>query len=356
MIYIISTIVVLGILVFIHEFGHFIAAKIVGIRVDKFSLGFPPKIVGKKIGETEYCLSWIPLGGYVKLAGMMDESMDEDYAKNPIEPYEYRAKKWWQKIFVASAGVIMNLLLAILIFTIFTFKTGIPDVSNDPIINEIAKDMPAAEVGLQSGDRIISVNGYKIEKWEDMSDVIHNFAGKKISLKYERSNEVKTVKLTPVLQQTVVNGSITKVGMIGISGKIEYHSANFGEAISSGVKTTYYWFKLTVSSLGMLIKGEESLKNVGGLVMIGQLAGESARNGLMSLFSLIAILSVNLAFINILPIPALDGGHIIIAIIEGIIGRELNIKVKMAIQQIGTFLLLGLIVLVMINDISRLFR
>ncbi len=355
MIYIISTIVVLGILVFIHEFGHFIAAKMVGIRVEKFSLGFPPKIVGKKIGETEYCLSWIPLGGYVKLSGMMDESIDEDYAKNPIEPYEYRAKKWWQKIFVTTAGVIMNLLLAIFIFTILTFQTGIPNISNDPVINGIAKGMPAAEAGLHSGDMIISVNGYKIEKWEDMSNIIHNFAGKEISLKYERSNEIKSVKLTPLLKQTVVDGSIKKVGMIGISGKIDYHSANFGEAISSGVRTTYYWLKLTVSSLGMLIKGEESFKNIGGLVMIGQLAGESAKSGMMSLFSLIAILSVNLAFINILPIPALDGGHIIIATIEGIIGRELNIKVKMTIQQIGTFLLLGLIVLVMINDILRFF-
>jgi|AntAceMinimDraft_10_1070366.scaffolds.fasta_scaffold13665_4 regulator of sigma E protease len=355
MIYIISTIVVLGILVFIHEFGHFIAAKIVGIRVEKFSLGFPPKIVGKKIGETEYCLSWIPLGGYVKLSGMIDESMDKNYIKKPIESYEYRGKKWWQKIFVTSAGVIMNLLLAIFIFTIFTFKTGVPDISNDPIISRIAKGMPAAEAGLQSGDMIISVNGNKIEKWEDMSEIIHNLAGKEISLKYERSNEVKSVKLTPILQQTVVDGSIKKVGLIGISGKVDYHSASFGEAISSGFKTTYFWFKLTVSSLGMLIKGEESVKNVGGLIMIGKLAGESAKSGMMSLFSLIAILSVNLAFINILPIPALDGGHIIIAIIEGIIGKELNIKVKMAIQQIGTFLLLGLIVLVMINDVLRLF-
>ena len=356
MIYIISTIVVLGILVFVHEFGHFIAAKMVGIRVEKFSLGFPPKIVGKKIGETEYCLSWIPLGGYVKLAGMMDESMDDDYAKNSVEPYEYRAKKWWQKVFVTSAGVIMNLLLAIVIFTIFTFKIGVPDISNDPIIGRITEGMPAAEAGLQSGDEIESVNGYKIKKWEDMSEIIHNLANQEMTLKYKRDNEMESLKLTPISQKIVIDGSLSEVGLIGISPKVTYHSASFGEAISSGFKTTYFWFKLTISSLGMLIKGEESVKNVGGLVMIGQLAGESAKSGLMSLFSLIAILSVNLAFINILPVPALDGGHIIIAIIEGIIGRELNIKVKIAIQQIGTFILLGLVILVMINDISRLFR
>ncbi len=356
MIYIISTIVVLGILVFVHELGHFIAAKLVGIRVETFSLGFPPKIVSKKYGETEYCLSWIPLGGYVKLAGMMDESMDNEFVSEPIKDYEYRAKKWWEKVFVTSAGVIMNLLLAVLIFTIFTFQTGIPNEINDPIINGIAKGMPAEKAGLQSGDEIKSINGYEIEKWADMTEMIHNCPNQEILLEYIRNDEIKLVKITPKLEQTVVDGKIMDVGLIGISAKIDYRPANFGEAISSGFNTTYFWFKLTVSSLGMLIKGEESVKNVGGLIQIGQLAGESAKNGLMSLFSLIAILSVNLAFINILPIPALDGGHIIIAIIEGIIRRELNVKIKMVIQQVGTFILLGLIVLVMINDAFRLFN
>lgn len=355
MIYIISTIVVLGILIFVHEMGHFIAAKIVGIRVEKFSLGFPPKIFCKKYGETEYCLSWIPLGGYVKLSGMMDESMDNEFVNAPIQDYEYRAKKWWQKIFVTSAGVIMNLFLAILIFTIFAFQTGIPTANNEPIIDGVVQEMPAGKAGLESGDKIISIDGNEVETWSDMSEFIHNSAGREISIKYERNDEIISVKLIPRSEKIPIDGKVREVGLIGVQGKITYHPASFGEAISAGFKTTASWFKLTISSLGMLIKGEESVKNVGGLIQIGQLAGESAKSGMSSLFALIAILSVNLAFLNILPIPALDGGHIIIALIEGVIRRELNVKVKMMIQQIGTFLLLGLIVLVMINDVLRLF-
>jgi regulator of sigma E protease len=356
MIYIISTILVLGILILVHELGHFLAAKLVGIRVETFSIGYPPKIFAKQYGETSYQVGWIPLGGYVKMSGMIDESFDTEFAGQEAKPYEYRAKPAWAKIFVTSAGVIMNLLLAAIIFFVLTWQSGVPEMAKDPVVSSVNEGYPAEAAGLQAGDRILKVNNHAVDSWEGMTKIIHALPNTEISLTYQRGAAVNTVSLTTVSTKTVNKGKIETIGLVGIAGQMEIREVGMIEALGQGFTQTWYWLKLTVNSLGLLITGQESMKNVGGPIMIAQLAGESAKSGLASLFSFIAIISVNLALINILPIPALDGGHIILALWEGVTRREISTKAKLVVQQIGTILLLSLIVLVIFNDITRLFK
>jgi regulator of sigma E protease len=355
MIYILATIIVLGILVFVHEFGHFLAAKLTGIRVETFSLGFPPKIVCKKWGETEYCLSWIPLGGYVKLSGMIDESMDDTWTTTLPQPWEYRSKPGWVKILVSSAGVIMNLLLAVIIFAVLTFQNGIPISSEEPVIGSVVAGMPAEISGLQAGDRVLGVDKTDVFTWQEMTEHIRKAVNSEISLKISRNDEILYVSVTPVPQQTVIDGDVRTVGMIGIGAEYSIRSAGILTSVNYGFKNTGYWLKLTVKSLGMVITGKESLKNIGGPIMIAQIAGESAKTGPGALFGFIAIISVNLALINILPIPALDGGHIVVALAESLLKRELRLKTKIRIQQAGMALLFTLIAIVIINDVLRLF-
>lgn len=356
MIYLLATIVVLSILVFVHELGHFLAAKSVGIRVETFSIGFPPNIVKKKIGDTEYAVGAIPFGGYVRMSGMIDESMDASYAGTPPQPWEYRAKRTWQKVFVTLAGILMNLLLAIVIFSIMSGIRGIAVSSNEPVLDKVYENTPAAAAGLLPGDRILSLDGISIGTWDEMAAYIRNAGDRSVTVRYVREREENTLTITPMLQKTLSGGKMVEVGMLGVSPAVLMERAGFFGAIGQGFKTTGYWLNMTFVSLKLLVTGQESFKNVGGIIYIGQLAGESAKAGLLPFIGLIGILSVNLALLNILPIPGLDGGHIIIAIAEGIMRREMKVKTKLAIQQAGMFLLFGLLILAVINDVFRLFQ
>ncbi len=356
MIYLLATLVGLSILVFVHELGHFLAAKSVGIRVETFSLGFPPTIFKRKKGETEYAIGAIPFGGYVRMSGMIDESMDKSYETTDPQKWEYRAKSTWQKIFVTIAGILMNLLLAVFIFALMTGIQGIAVTNPEPVIDTVHEDTPAAQAGLQSGDRIVSLDGNRVQSWEEMAGYIRASGENEVSVEYRRDGRKFSVEVTPVLQKTIEDGNLVQVGMLGVSPEVTTEKAGFFRSVGQGFKTTGYWLKMTAVSLKLLITGQESFKNVGGVVFIGQLAGESARAGILPFIGLIGILSVNLALLNILPIPGLDGGHIIIALIEGIMGREMKIRTKMAIQQLGMFLLFGLLILAIVNDIFRLFQ
>jgi len=356
MIYLLATIVLLSVLVFVHELGHFLAAKSVGIRVETFSLGFPPNIFKKKIGETVYAIGAIPFGGYVRMSGMVDESMDTSYEGMPPQPWEYRAKKTWQKIFATIAGILMNLLLAVLIFSIMSGIQGIAVSSNEPVLDIVIEEAPAGVAGLQSGDRILQINGNDINTWDEMAAYTRANGDVEIEVTYLRDGFEYTTSVTPQLQKQIENGKLVQVGIIGVSPMVTNEKAGFFRAIGQGFKTTGYWLNMTFVSLKLLVTGQESFKNVGGVIFIGQLAGESAKAGIMPFIGLIGILSVNLALLNILPIPGLDGGHIIIAIAEGIMRREMKIKTKMLIQQVGMFLLFGLLILAVVNDVIRLFQ
>jgi regulator of sigma E protease len=356
MIYLIATIIVLSILVFVHELGHFLAAKAVGIRVETFSIGFPPTIFKRRRGDTEYAIGAIPFGGFVRLSGMIDESMDASFEGSEPQPWEYRAKPMGQKIFVTIAGILMNLLLAVLIFSLMSGIQGIAVTSPESVIETIYENTPAAEAGLQAGDRIVRIDDTAVNSWDEMAAYVRTAGEREIRIHFIRDGQERDVLLTPLLQKTIIDGELREVGVIGVSPAVTIEKAGFFRAIGQGFKTTGYWFNMTFVSLKLLVTGQESFKNVGGVIFIGQLAGESAKAGILPFIGLIGILSVNLALLNILPIPGLDGGHIIIAITEGILRREMKVRTKMIIQQAGMFLLFGLIILAVVNDILRLFR
>lgn len=384
-----ATIIVLGVLVTVHELGHFLAARSVGVRVDRFSIGFPPrfltltsinsgwlcsiffyyrneknkfvwgpvyeKIIGSKQragSNTEYCLSIIPLGGYVKMAGTIDESLDDNIKHTDDE---LMSKTPMQQIWIMSAGVIMNILLAFVLFSGIAQYMGIPELSEEPIIAQLVPEMPAEAAGLQVGDRIIALDNDTVEKWSDISKTIHAIPNTPILIKIQRDTLEFDIAMTTKYQLAVVDGQIDTLGAIGIIQNYSYRPIGIAEAIRTGSIATVNGFGMIVMSITMLISGDASIKDIGGPIMIAQLAGEVARAGWISLLTFMALISCNLAFINILPIPGLDGGHVLIIVIEGIIRRKLTVKTRMVIQQIGMAFLLLLIITVIVNDISRLF-
>ena len=341
----------LGIIVLVHELGHFLAAKWSGVRVDRFSIGFPPHFYKKQSGETEYCLGIIPLGGYVKMAGMLDENMDEEIKG---EPWEFASKSIPQKIFILTAGVLMNFILAAIIFSILTFQMGIPESANTTVVQEVVPEYPAAEAGMKAGDQIVSINGESVETWQDLTSIIHNVPNTEISVTWLSNGETQTATLTTKVDKQFMDGELKEIGLIGIAPEVTYRDASVFESLGSGVSQMWWWGKVTVVSLKMLVTGQESVKSIGGPIFIAKLAGDSARSGFSDLLNLIAIISINIGFLNILPVPALDGGHLVITLIEGVKGDPLSIKTRMIVQQVGMALLLTLMVFVIFNDIMRL--
>ncbi len=355
---ILATIIILSILIFVHEFGHFITAKLSGMRVERFSLGYPPRMVGKKIGETDYCLSWIPFGGYVKISGMVDESLDKDSLTKDPQPWEFRSKPWINKFLVISAGSLMNILFAFILFIVITFSTGVvDDYSPKPVVGDVIEGRPAAKAGLQPGDLIVSINNEEVETWEQMTDIIYNSPEQELEIAYIRNDTRHIVKITPTEEKIVINekGDIKSVGLIGVERKMTMRSVGIFSAIGYGVRNTYYITRLIGISLYKLVTGQHSIKSLGGPIAISKMAGESARGGLTTFFGFMAMLSLNLGILNLLPIPVLDGGHLVYLIIEGIIGKEIPAKVKLIIQQVGMVLILALMIFVIYNDLFRIF-
>ncbi len=341
----------LGLIIFVHELGHFLAAKLSGVKVHRFSIGFPPHFFKKKRGDTEYCLGAIPLGGYVKMAGMLDESMDEEIKG---EPWEFASQSVPKKIFIITAGVIMNFLLAAVLFGFITFNVGIPEISDITVISQVVPDFPAREAGIQPGDKITAIDGTPVNSWQELTTLIHNHPNQKITVTWQSNGEEKLATLKTQAERQLVDGELKEVGLIGIAPQSSYREAGILESVGNGFSQMWQWGKITVLSLKMLITGEESLQSIGGPIFIAKLAGESARSGFLDLLSLIAIISINIGFLNILPIPALDGGHLVIILTEGVKGEPLSLRTRMIIQQIGMALILTLMIFVIFNDIVRL--
>ena len=345
-----SFIAVIGVVIFVHELGHFLAARSVGIRVEQFSLGYPPKMIGKKFGDTEYCLSWIPLGGYVRMSGMIDEGMQGESSLTGA-PWEFASKNSLQKLWVILAGVIMNFILAIVLYTALTATQGIPELADTSMIGMLVPGAPAEQAGLEVGDRILSVDGNATETWEELVTELYARPEQEIRIVYERSGEVSEITLVSAGMGAEIDGEECDVGRIGISPEMVYRKATGTEIALSGVVGTARLLKLTVTSFAKI----RSAKQLGGPIMIAKMAGSVARQGIAALLSFIAFISVSIGFLNLLPIPALDGGHAVIIVTEGIVRRELPTRAKLVIQQVGMLLLLALIVFVVWNDITRIF-
>jgi len=306
------------------------------------------------------------MGGYVKLAGMIDESLDTSESNTPREN-QLRYKSSLAKIWIMSAGVIMNFLLAVLIFSIMSFNYGIPEqATNETVIANIAenyydsngnfiKKTAAYELGLIPGDKIIKIDDVDINVWSDLTSIIQDKPDEVISVKWISNNQIKEGSVKTDTVTTIVDYKLKTIGKLGIGPEINIREIGVIESLSQGINTTKDYLNMMIFTLYALIKGELSLENLQGPVGIAKIAGDSAKAGIESLFYLIAILSINLGLINILPVPGLDGGHIFITLIESILRKEISTEIKIIIQNIGMLILLSLFIFVMFNDISKLF-
>ncbi len=350
--YIIGIVVVLGVLIFFHELGHFICAKAFGVGVEKFSLGFGPKILSKTIGKTEYRLSAIPLGGYVKMVG---EQPDEEI--DPVDiPLSFTHKSVGKRMLIVASGPFFNFFLAILIFfSIFTIA-GI--VSLQPVIGEVAAGLPAEAAGLMPGDRILEVNQTSIETWADMAGLIVASNGHPLTFHIKRDNQDISVLIIPKkdVMKDIFNEEQTRY-IIGVTATGDIITRRLGvvEAFWESLGRTYFICEITIKSVVKVFQGNISAKNIGGPIFIAQVAGEQVQQGMISLLLFIALLSVNLGILNLLPVPVLDGGHLLFFGIEAIIRRPVSIKIREVSQQVGIFLLMMLMVFVFYNDIMRFF-
>ena len=436
---VISAVFVLGLLVFFHELGHFLAAKRMGIRVERFSLGFPPKMIGKTIGDTEYCLSWIPLGGYVKMAGEHPDAQEEE---NGGAPWEFQSKSVAARSFVIAAGPGMNFVLAFIIFWVFYLTMGVMlvdtttvgrvdvgspyaaaglrvgdeilEIDQAPVdtwedvrerlvsgsatsidlkarrdgqdrtveirydgvdlterlsgldyyrasaVSTVIPDSPAEKAGLKPGDVITSVNDVPVTQWYQMVTLIRGRPGMETTVSWTRNGQPHHVAIIPNTAQDLdrETGDIIDIGQIGITQQDHVKRSPVGFISSVGLAGTQL-VNVTYTILGFvkkLVMGQVSTDTVGGPIAIAQMAGDSARQGAGSLFSFMAFLSINLAILNLLPIPALDGGQLLILGVESVMRRPLSLRYRLVWQQAGMALLLVLMVFVVFNDVTRIFR
>lgn len=425
------------ILVFVHELGHFLAAKWFGMRVERFSIGFPPRVWGFKKGDTDYCIGATPLGGYVKISGMIDESMDTEHLDKEPEEWEYRSKPVWQRIITITAGVIFNMILAFFIYFGMTYTNGkavlpieetqgmyVPEAS---ILNEIGfetgdkivgvngervtyfnellsasqltsdnlnytvirdsdevlvpvssnyldslqtrgfiereffypstvSSVPAgnaaAEAGLEAGDRIVSANGNDVRYWTQLVEVIQNSKGA-IEFGVERGDSIFYASITPDPETKTIGIVSPSLQTLGVE-LIKY---GFFESIQEGYDQTMEQTVGILQGFTRMITGDISVKqNLGGPIAIANITKEATdAGGWIGFWNITALLSITLAILNILPIPVLDGGHLVFLLYEGITRREPSEKVRMVAQQIGFFLMIGLFIFVMFNDAFRYF-
>ena len=347
-------VVVLGVLIFFHELGHFLVARLFGVDVEKFSLGFGPRLIGKKVGITDYRISAIPLGGFVKMVG---EEPGSEIDPSEI-PLSFTHKHVLKRILIVAAGPIFNLLLAVIIFF------GLFQISGtyvmEPVIGGVEEGYPAVEGGLKKGDRIVSIDGHPVATWTDMAEIISGSGGKTLEIEVARGKVRIDVAITPVARDDVnIFGEKTKIQrfVIGISssGEILKKELSTLQAFKESISQTYEIAKLTIVSVVKIITGAISTKNLGGPIMIAEMAGQQAKAGAANLIFFIALLSINLAILNFLPIPILDGGQVLFFTIEAILGRPVSMRVREIAQQGGVAVLILLMLLVFYNDISRIF-
>jgi len=345
-------IIVLGVLIFFHEFGHFLIARLFGVGVEKFSLGFGPRLIGRKVGITDYRLSAIPLGGYVKMVG---EEPDAQIDPQDM-PLSFTHKHVAKRMLIVAAGPIFNILLAVIIFFGIFLFSGTQILK--PAIGSVRAGSPALAAGLEKGDLITRINGTPVNSWDEMAEIINSSKGRTLDLTVRRQESTLKFAIAPekVTAKNIFGEDVLRY-VIGItaSGETFSKEMNLFQAASESFLQTYRVTELMVVIIGKLIKGDISTNTLGGPIMIAQMAGDSAKAGVGSLISFIAVISINLAIINLLPIPVLDGGHLLFFAIEAIKGRPVSIKVREVAQQVGLFILILLMILVFYNDITRIF-
>ncbi|SHG57089.1 site-2 protease. Metallo peptidase. MEROPS family M50B [Thermosyntropha lipolytica DSM 11003] len=340
---IITTLIIIAVLILVHEWGHFIVARRIGIPVYEFSLGFGYKLFSFNKDGVEYSLRLIPLGGFVRMAG--EEPGDHS------DPNGFSSRTPGEKMSVAFAGPFMNFILAVLIFVyIYTF-IGIPHASDEPVLGKVIAGKPAYEAGLRADDRIVEVNGEKINTWEEFTrKIAATPEGDYVELLVQRGEKFITVKVKPIRNES------SGVPIIGVMNKITYTKQNIIDSIAIGLKQTYQLTVLLLSGLWLMITGGASAADLAGPVGITKLVGEAAQVGTVFLLSFTAFLSINLGILNLLPIPALDGSRIVFALVELVRGKPIEPDKEGFIHWLGFIFLMLLIIIVTYNDIVKLIK
>jgi regulator of sigma E protease len=374
-----APLIVFGLVVFVHELGHFIAAKLTGVYAPRFSIGFGPSLWKKRFGETEYVLAALPLGGYVRMASREDEATafleggsensatapttkSDEYdpdAMIPFGPKPIPEARWFEskslvaRLFIMLAGVTMNAVLAYVIYFGLLLRSGIPTLV--PVASDVTAGKPAALAGMQVGDSIVAVNGVHLASWEVLLDRIGASAGVPVTLEVVRKGQPVTVRVTPAAEMTPDphTGQKKLLGRIGVAATAAFEPVSFIGAFSEAWRLTLDDGGKIFSTLRLLLSSGAGVSDLGGPIAIAQVSVQAARSGVQSLFALIALISINLAIFNLLPIPILDGGQIVINVAETIKGSAFSTRTRERILR-GGLLLIGLLfVTVMFNDISR---
>lgn len=336
----IAVIITFGMVIFLHEGGHFLVCRKLGVRVEKFAFGFGPELVGFTSGGTRFSICAIPLGGFVKPAG---ESIDDHTG----HPDEYFSRPPWERLLIVAAGPAMNYVLAFVMFFLVVFFKGIPQGSTQPVIGDLAPNYPAAAAGLKAGDRILKVDSVEVAKWSDLAEYVYVRAGQPVKLTYAREGAVSQVEVTPRLDAT------SKRGLIGIAQSVEYKKIGFLGSVVESLKECWHWTAYTVTTLAEKIYQREK-PDLAGPVGIVQMVSRAAHSGLENLIQLIGLISVAIGFFNILPIPLLDGGHAVLYIYEWISKKKLTTAVVGAANSVGLALLMSLLLFATYNDIMRI--
>lgn len=350
---------ILTILVLVHEVGHFLVARFFNIKVEEFGVGFPPRAWGKKIGETIYSVNWLPIGGFVKLygedeagGGKLSLKVKNLHLKNSDRAFF--AKPWWQRFLVGFAGVFMNFVLATLIFTFLFAVVGVSVPGQKVIVSQIVKSSPSDLAGLKTGDIIEYVNNVKITSTTQLITETKKYLGQQIILKVNSDGRSEDLKITPRKNSPAGEGPMG----IAISQNAEVKKYSLIEApiiaTQEAIKTSWLIITAFGTVISQLITQGAVPKDVAGPIGIAQLTGQVVQIGPFAVLSLIALLSLNLAVINVLPIPALDGGRLFFILIEGITGKKVNQKFESYAHSIGMIVLLALILLITFHDLTRI--
>lgn len=351
---ILAVVLVLGGLIFFHELGHFVVARRLGMGVSVFSLGFGTRLFGFTRGKTDYRVCAFPLGGYVQLVG---ESPDAELPEGFTQEESFSRRPPWQRMLVVLAGPAFNFLLAWLIFWGLAYSQGVQEML--PVIGQVTNASAAAEAGLVPGDRIVEIDGQPIAIWDDLVSRIEANTGSAMQVTVARGRELVSLDVTPRLQEKRnLFGEVKIVPMMGIapSGELSSRELSFLGAAVQGGRQIREVSGLMIMGIVKLVERVIPWTDMGGVILISEMIHKEAQNGLVNLLALTALISINLGILNLLPIPVLDGGHILFFFLETITGRPLSPKVQQAALRIGMTLLLMLMIVATFNDILRHFR